>query len=186
MGKVNSRAKGASAERKVCEVLGEWSGLQFKRSPASGGLRGHIQEFTIGDIICTTKGYWESFPYCVEVKNYKEIDFSSLINRINPRSKNGDYVNCVIDDFWEQCIGDAKRGEKLPLLMMRYSSLPKDFYFVVMDRKIMNSIPGVHRVITRNRIVTEKYIIMGSHDLVKKSWKKFLKQSMAIWKNLYG
>lgn len=39
MGKVNSKQKGSRFERSICKFFQDWTGYEFSRVPASGGLR---------------------------------------------------------------------------------------------------------------------------------------------------
>jgi len=123
MGRINSRSKGQRGEKKAIEFFHEWTGMDFKRSPASGGLRGHIMDYTVGDIICVEKNY--IFPFAVEVKSYEAINFAQMIYE----------VESIVFDYWVQCTDDAQRAEKFPILLMRYNGLPANFFFVAFDLK---------------------------------------------------
>lgn len=127
---VNSRKKGNKAERLAAEHFTKWTGYKFSRTPSSGGLHWKKQN-TIGDIVCTEEGKF--FPFCVEVKNHKEINFSHLI-----------YLETAkILEFWKQCTTDSSRGNKIPLLMMRYSGMPKTYFFCMMYKKHWDLIEGL-------------------------------------------
>lgn len=118
----NSRRKGAKAERVASKVISKWTGKGFSKTPASGGLNWK-KSFVAGDVVCTTEGHF--CPFCFEVKSYSKIDFSHLIN---PKIKDPEIL-----DFWAQAKRDAEKVNKIPMLMMRYNGLPKEFYFVVLD-----------------------------------------------------
>lgn len=117
---INSRSKGNRNERKVAALLKQWTKKDFAKTPASGGLRWKTA-MSKGDVICTKEGHY--FPFCVEVKAHKEIDFSHLLV---PGIK-----NIKIMEFWEQCSRDANDCNKVPLLLMRYDRLPGEFFFAV-------------------------------------------------------
>lgn len=125
MAGINSRAKGNRGERVAAEVFQKWTGKTFSKVPRSGGLHWKTAN-SIGDIICTTEGHY--FPFAIEVKNHKEIDFAQLLIP--------DLKGVKILEFWEQCSRDAERGKKIPLLLMRYDRLPKEFFFVVMTQEM--------------------------------------------------
>src|SRR5690606_11936580 len=150
---VNGKKKGSRNERMICKMLTEWSGLDFRRSPQSGGLRGHVTDYTVGDIVCTDRTMLNKvFPYSIECKSYAQIDFSKLIQipaRAN-RKNSTEFMKCEIDEFWAQCLSDAERGQKLPLLIMRYNALPKDFFFMVLGKNFVTK-----SIIPSNRIITE-------------------------------
>jgi hypothetical protein len=178
----NGKKKGGKGERVACEFLKEWSGLDFRRTPQSGGLRGHVMDYTVGDIICTDDSLRNKvFPLTIEVKNYKKIDFSTLLERSNTRGKTNKPVQCKVDEWWEQTESDGHRGEKIPILMMRFDNLPKNFFYVVIDRK-----HGKSLIIPKDRLVTKKYIIFTSEELQKIPWSKFFKQAKKLWKITYG
>ena len=37
--------------------------------------------------------------------------------------------------FWEQACSDAKRANKVPILIMKYNNMPKDEAFFMVDKK---------------------------------------------------
>lgn len=179
---VNGKKKGNKAENLLCQVLKDWSGLDFRRVPQSGGLRGHVMEYTVGDIICVDRKMPNKvFPFSIECKSYNMIDFSTLIPRPNAKSRTGEYVNCEIDKFWDQAESDALRGKKLPILFMRFNNMPKTMFFVVIDRKMAKNL-----FIPTTRLVSKKYVIFSSLELEKLSWEKFLKKAKKLWQNMYG
>lgn len=120
----NSRQKGNRGERMAAKLFCDWTGKTFSKVPRSGGLQWQKSN-TIGDIVCTEEGHY--FPFVVEVKNHKEINFSQLLV---PNLK-----GVKILDFWAQVERDSKRANKFALLLMRYNGLPKNFFFVVMAAK---------------------------------------------------
>lgn len=115
---MNSRRKGAKNEREVAKALKDWTGKEFAKTPASGGLQWKTAN-SKGDVVCTTEGHY--FPFCVEAKFHVKIDFSHLLT---PGIKNVEIL-----DFWKQCVRDAKKCKKVPMLLMRYNLLPKGFGF---------------------------------------------------------
>lgn len=121
---INSRRKGRRGESRACMVLTEWTGRKFANTPASGGLNWKKANVS-GDVVCTKEGHY--FPFCVEVKNTKKIDFSHLLVP--------GILNIDIIDWWHQCARDAKKVKKVPLLMIRYNGLPKDFFFVIVTQE---------------------------------------------------
>jgi Holliday junction resolvase len=165
---VNSRSKGSKNERKIAHILKEWSGYEFTRTPSSGGLRWQKTNNTAGDIVCTDE--FHRFPFCIEGKSYKEINFEHLIYL--PKNN--------ILEFWAQATADAERAKKLPLLFMRYNGLPKDFYFVVMRydhflrmRKVLNLNYNYFRY-------NKSFVILHSSVLLTSKYKKIYKIAKAI------
>jgi Holliday junction resolvase len=126
---INSRSKGAKNERNIAKILQTWTGKKFSKTPASGGLQWQSAN-SKGDVVCTTEGHF--FPFCIEAKSYNKIDFSHLLT---PNIKNVDIL-----DFWKQCSRDAKKCNKVPMLLMRYNRLPKGFFFLVVTQEFYREI----------------------------------------------
>ena len=127
---INSRNKGSKNERKAAGLLTAWTKRKFERTPSSGGLNWKAS-FSKGDVVCTAEGHL--FPFCVEVKAHKEIDFSHLLV---PGIK-----NIKILEFWGQCQRDAERCKKVPMLLMRYDRLPSDFFFLGIPYSFYEKLP---------------------------------------------
>lgn len=178
----NGKKKGGKGELLACSMLKEWSGLDFRRVPQSGGLRGHVMDYTVGDIICTDATMRNKvFPFSIEVKNYSRIDFSTLLPRLNPSSRKGELVKCEIDEWWSQTIRDAERGEKLPMLLMRFNNLPKQLFFVVMGREVARKL-----LIPDERMVTRRYVVFTSDAMRELDWELFISKANRLWKIMYG
>jgi len=160
MSRINSKNKGNRNERQVAEFLKKWSGLEFSRVPSSGGLRWKGREDTIGDITCTNG----DFPFSVEAKFYRELNFEHLL-----------YLdNAKIYQFWQQASNDALRANKEPLLFMRYNGLPKGFYFILVSNsfyrkvivKAQNQV-GVKFNLFRITFKDNPYYILTSDTLIQ-------------------
>lgn len=102
---VNARDKGARAEMVVRDVLRQYSGLNWERTPASGALDAkHLMK---GDLYCPGK----NIRYCVEVKHYAEDQLtSSVLTAKSP----------VFMSWWEQAEQQAQSVNKEPLLIFKY------------------------------------------------------------------
>ena len=120
---MNSRSKGNRGELKAAKLVEKWTGKKFARVPSSGGLQWKNSNAK-GDIVCTEEGHY--FPLCLEIKNYKDINFEHLFYIPKPK----------ILEFWNQAQRDAKIANKCPMLMMRYDRLPNEFWFVIMPKAI--------------------------------------------------
>lgn len=176
MGKINSKAKGSKNERDVCKWWKDWTGFDFSRVPSSGGLRWSRTTDTTGDIICSDSKHFLRFPFSIECKSYKDINFEHILlgNK-----------NVKILEFWQQACEDAQRGNKLPILMMRYNGMKKgDYFFVVspqMGQLIFDSMGMVERIgIPRMIISTHEIglnIFMASDILRLSNYTKVYKES---------
>lgn len=140
MARINSRQKGSKNERDVCKWWKDWTGYEFARVPSSGGLRWGRTTDTTGDIICSDKKHFLRFPFSIECKSYKDINFEHILLG-NKKIKTL--------DFWKQAVDDAKRGNKLPILMMRYNGMKKGEYFFVVESEqagiLLSTVPPASR-----------------------------------------
>lgn len=117
---INSKKKGSRGERDLCKWWKEWTGYEFSRVPASGGLRWKKADNITSDIICTDDAHAHKFKFSIECKNYKGITFNDII-----KGTKSDVLK-----FWLQACSDATRGKKIPLLFMRENGMAKGVYFV--------------------------------------------------------
>lgn len=167
MAKINSRKKGAKAERKVAALMEEWSGREFSRTPASGGLRWKASN-VIGDIVCTEERHF--FPFSIEVKTRREINFEHLL-----------YISeSEIKKFWNQALRDAERGKKLPLLFMRYNGMPSDLWFVVIQLHIFRRLKKYFDTSFPIMTISKEFVILNSNVLLKSCYKKVRKRAIKI------
>ena len=153
---INSRKKGMRGEKQAIGFMEAWTPYEFKRTPGSGGLRGHVADYTVGDIVMVTPN--KIFPFTIEVKNYKEFKFEHLLMD----------VKSDILKFWQQAVDDSIRGQMLPLLLLRYNGLPKEFFFVTMYMK--------HAKLIFKRkprsLTYGKLLITNTDELIKTDYKK--------------
>lgn len=122
---VNSKNKGNRFERAICKFFKDWSGYEFSRVPASGGLRWKKTDNITSDITCTDPKHARKFPFSIECKSYQDIRFEHILlgNK-----------TCKIASFWKQASDDAKRADKIPILIMKYNNMPKGEAFFMVDK----------------------------------------------------
>lgn len=159
---INSKKKGNRNERLGTKLWSKWTGWEFSRVPASGGLRWKKTDDITGDIICTEKGVY-NFKFSIEMKFHKDIEFNYLLlgKKKNPVMK-----------FWEQCKKDASRADKIPILFMRYNGMPKDTYFVVISHETFKKISKLIKFSNGYLRYGKQFIIFNSVDLFRSSFKK--------------
>lgn len=117
----NSKSKGNRFERMVAKWFTEYSGFKFGRTPYSGAY--HQSKDLSSDVLCTDERHAHRCKLSIECKFYKEIKFEHIL--LGNKS-------CDILKFWDQACRDAKRSNKVPILCMRYNSMPKsEFFFLV-------------------------------------------------------
>lgn len=126
MAKVNGRRKGNSYELKVAKLLSSWWGAEFHRTPGSGSWSStHNTDMQGGDIITPVTA---NFPFVVECKNQEQWTGDDIIfNR-------GKYPK-----FWEQVVNDAKRVNKIPMLIA-HRNRSKNYVTVPHSNALMSNL----------------------------------------------
>lgn len=168
--------KGNRGQLMARDVLKKWTHKKMKSSSQSG-MPGYNHDPHKGDILCDTEGHF--FPFTVEVKFYKDINFCQLLQ---PNLK-----NVLILEFWHQVAFDAHKCQKVPMLMMRFNGLPKNFFFVVVR---FNFYIQIKQVIGELKTITyqdgkECLVIMDSTDLFESNYKEVKKIAKTQIKTLY-
>jgi Holliday junction resolvase len=169
----NSKQKGNKGEREVAKWWEAWTGMEFARIPSSGGLRWHSTHNTVGDIMCTHEIHSRRFQFTIECKNYKDINFEHLILG-NKKVK--------ILEFWQQTQDDAVRGDKVPILFMRYNGMPKGVYFVIVSTNLFTLLASfILEIKEHTYFITpnQDFVIFNSNMLVGTDYKqihKYLKK----------
>jgi hypothetical protein len=164
---INSRSKGAKNERLIAKALEVWTSKKFAKSPASGGLNWKTSNVA-GDVVCCTEGHY--FPFVIEGKSYAKIDFSHLLT---PGIKDIEILK-----YWAQAKGDAVKVNKIPILMMRYNGLPKNFWFLVIEIDFLLYLQSKGLVFNRPSIMFASedrklgLVIMRSTDFFKFPYKE--------------
>ena len=104
-----SKIKGSAYEAKIKRYLNSHFDIEFERMPLSGSI-----EYLKGDI--WTPHDTAAWPYCIECKHYKDIQWNNLLT-----AKTTDLLN-----FWRQAVREAEVMRKEPLLRFRWNR-SKDF-----------------------------------------------------------
>ena len=104
-----SKIKGSAYEAKIKRYLNSHFDIEFERMPLSCSI-----EYLKGDI--WTPHDTAAWPYCIECKHYKDIQWNNLLT-----AKTTDLLN-----FWRQAVREAEVMRKEPLLIFRWNR-SKDF-----------------------------------------------------------
>jgi len=104
-----SKIKGSAYEAKIKRYLNSHLNFEFERMPLSGAI-----EYLKGDL--WTPHDTAAWPYCIECKHYKDIQWNNLLT-----AKTTDLLN-----FWRQAEREAEVMKKKPLLIFRWNR-SKDF-----------------------------------------------------------
>lgn len=174
---MNSKKKGNKWERVVAKWLTTWTGYKFERNRAGSGAWWSNKD-SVSDITCTDEKHAHRCKISVECKSYKDIRFEHVLlgNK-----------NCDIIEFWEQASRDAKRASKVPMLCMRYNSMPKEEFFLVISDDMVEAFGSVleetHMCLTIKRINQKLLIFMASDVLKLVDYKKVHKRAKNILKS---
>lgn len=174
----NSKKKGSRFELKVSKWFTKWTSFKFGRTPYSGA--NHQSRDLSSDIMCQDERHAHRCKISVECKNYKEIKFEHILlgNK-----------GCDILKFWEQASKDAKRANKVPILCMRYNSMPSEEFFFVVGKNLSSVFykplfdKAPIMVIDVPKIDEILYVFMASDILKNISYKLVHKQVKLILKN---
>jgi len=114
----NGKRKGSNFEREIAKTLSVWVNGESKpyvfwRSPSSGSLATIAESMDAsGDLIALRpEGKFLTDRFSIELKTgYEDVDFMKHFK---------DNKNNIIEDFWKQCIRDARKANKYGMLIFR-------------------------------------------------------------------
>jgi len=171
---MNSKKKGNRYERSVAKWFTDWSGYKFERNRAGSGAWWTNKDAS-SDITCTDEKHAHRCKISIECKFYKDIKFEHILFDKKGQS---------IIKFWSQAVRDSERVGKVPILCMRYNSMPKgDFFFVIdgilakafvkvlSENHITLSIPGYSLLV----FMASKVKKLSSYDDLHREVKKYIK-----------
>lgn len=174
---VNSKKKGGRFELKVSKWFTEFSGYKFQRVPYSGA--NHVNRDLASDIMCSDEKHAHRCKISIECKSYNDIRFEHVLLG-NKR--------CKIIQFWNQASDDAKRAKKIPILCMRYNSMPRDEFFFIVDCrliKVLNTKQLEHNLTLKGKGIPTLYVFMASEVLKYIDYKNIHKEAKVQCKTLY-
>lgn len=123
MSGVNSKKKGSRNERMLAKAFEKWTGFKFARVPMSGGLRWKRTLDTTGDIMVAEQEHIFDFPFSIETKFYANIEpWKILLGQ-----------NSKLDLFMRQARDDAKRANKIPIVLFRFNQMPVSTWFIIIE-----------------------------------------------------
>ena len=168
----NGKKKGSKNERNLAKWFQNWSGLEFTRVPASGGLRWAKTDNITGDLICADEKASRRFPLSIEAKAYKDLRFEHLVLG-NSKIK--------VIEFWEQAKADGERGKKVPILFMRYNGMPASSWFTIISDEVFyiweKLNPQIKEAIVNIYLPTgEKIILLNSNTFCTVDYSEFIKK----------
>lgn len=168
----NSKKKGNRFELKISKWFTQWTGFKFGRTPYSGA--NHQSRDLSSDIMCQDERHAHRCKISVECKNYKDIKFEHVL--LGNKS-------CDILKFWEQASKDAKRAKKVPILCMRYNSMPSAEFFFVVDYKLGSIIAQYIIKSMYIQVPGNTLMVFMASEVLKVPYKMIHKQAKLIVKN---
>ena len=172
----NSKRKGNKFEREVAKWLTSWTGFKFQRTPYSGA--NHMSRDLASDIMCADERHAHRCRISVECKSYRDIRFEHILLGTK---------GSEIEKFWRQAERDAIRSKKVPMLIMRYNSMPKEEFFLVVDSDLADGFltEGMydHRFMAISTPELSLYVFMASAVKKEVSYKDIHKLAKNLLKN---
>lgn len=166
----NSKKKGNRFERTVAKWFEQWTGYKFGRTPGSGSF--HQNRDLTSDVNCIDEKHAHRCKISIECKNYREIKFEHVLlgNK-----------NCDILRFWDQATEDANRGKKVPILCMRYNSMPANEFFFIVGPELAEVIFNKDTTLSPHMIINASgknlYVFMASSIIKYVNYKDVHKQA---------
>lgn len=174
---MNSKRKGNKFERVISKWLSEWSGFKFERNRLGSGSW-HSNRDAGADITCTDPRHAHRCRLSIECKSYRDIRFEHTLLGTK---------GSEIEKFWNQAVTDAKRTGKVPMLIMRYNSMPKEEFFLVVDSDLADGFltEGMydHRFMAISTPELSLYVFMASAVKKEVSYKDIHKLAKNLLKN---
>lgn len=173
----NSKRKGSKFELKVSKWFTEFSGYKFQRVPYSGA--NHQNRDLASDIMCSDERHAHRCKISIECKSYQDIRFEHILlgNK-----------GCKIVKFWKQASSDANRAKKIPILVMRYNSMPSTEFFFIIDKRLIKPLtkkPLEHTMVITSPDTPTLYVFMASEVLKNVNYKDIHKEAKVQCKTLY-
>ena len=124
MRKGGGRSKGHAFENEVAKILTTWSGVQWKRTPQSGGWGS--KDIASGDLFCATEFDKKEpliMPISLELKKVEAWEFVHFFKELD---------TSPLGSWWTQSVDDALISKKIPVLIFNRNRYP---IFIMLDNK---------------------------------------------------
>ena len=128
-----SKIKGSAYEAKIRDLLTKELNIEFKRMPLSGSI-----EYLKGDL--WTPHDTAAWPYCIECKHYKEVNWNGLLT-----ATSSDLLN-----FWRQAQREAEVMKKKPVTVDK-DMLAAQALSIMNNKKITSLC--IHQNNKKNKII---------------------------------
>ena len=122
-----SKRKGKTYERRCAKILKEFTTVNFRSTPGSGGFNKQgvsiREELFCGDLISDSP----KFRYCIESKNRDSFSWTAILK--SPET-------AEFTKWWHQCVEDAKTVGLEPLLFFKPNN--RDDFIVMTEAEWKN------------------------------------------------
>lgn len=145
---MNSKSKGSRFERAVSKWLTDWSGYKFERNRAGSGAW-HTNKDSVSDITCTDERHAHRCKLSFECKSYRDIKFEHVLLGTK---------GSEIEKFWAQASRDAERAHRIPILIMRYNSMPRSEFFLAVDSSMAEAF-------LTDSMMNQRYMAINTEEL---------------------
>ena len=132
MGRINSKNKGSTFERKIAKQLSEWAGDKFMRTPMSGAIHNFNDKRVVSDIVAPLS--IGSFPFSIECK---DVEYSWELNTYLEESG-------MFFRHWEQACTDADREGLSPMLI--FSKNYRDTFVCIREKDFIILRDSTHNI----------------------------------------
>lgn len=145
MRKGGGKQKGRAFEIKMCRTFGQWLGDQncLWHTAISGG-RGRFDPEQAGDIAPSQGYHIQNWNFGIELKKQQCWTLEGLIK--NP-------LTTPIALYWKQCTRDAKRGNKVPILIISKNCFEP---VLVFSKQLSNAYPHLTLRLLEKRVMMFK------------------------------
>jgi hypothetical protein len=119
---INQKLKGNRNEVFISKIITTWAGVEFARTPSSGGYRWQNMNQVVGDVLSTDFSF--DFPFTVETKDLTNLHITKQLRK-----------NSFIYTIWQQVLRDSARVTRHPLLLLRKTGeRPRDKYTIFLEK----------------------------------------------------
>lgn len=140
-----SKNKGANFERTMAKAFSSWSGKEFYRTPGSGNWSSQRlgQSAQVGDIVPPEDIV---FPFSIELKHHEGISLDNYM------MSNGE-----VPSFFAQCVGDAVRSQRIPMLIT-HSNYAPNYLSLPLSSKILKPFIDNNKPYITTKVKFQDYV----------------------------
>lgn len=131
--KINARVKGATFERRVAKAFSELYGFEIARTPGSGAWN------SSGDLTPKDPRDFEKWDLSIECKNNEGWNMKQIFE-----IRSEEDMPKVFLSWWNQCLKDAQKYDRKPLVVFTKNQHPDIVLFRKYDFPYRNTTVEIH------------------------------------------